>query len=143
VALSKAAKEVKFVFQVLRSMGVKVDLPIVVRVDNVGAIFIGTNMTVCQRSKHIDTRYHFMREYVQDDHMIKKGRSKQSSLYVYIHFHPQERNNPTRYSTLVAVEQKFVLEERGTVHDQNPSLHCMFSIYYIVSQPQQPPHLRF
>jgi hypothetical protein len=28
VALSKAAKRVKFVFQVLRSMGVKVDLPI-------------------------------------------------------------------------------------------------------------------
>jgi hypothetical protein len=42
VALSKAAKEVKLVFQVLRSMGVKVDLPIIVRVDNVGAIFIGT-----------------------------------------------------------------------------------------------------
>jgi hypothetical protein len=66
VALSKATKEVKFVFQVLRSMGVKVDLPIIVRVDNVGAIFIGTNVTVSEQSKHIDTRYHFVREYVQD-----------------------------------------------------------------------------
>jgi hypothetical protein len=50
----------------LRSMGVKVDLPILFHVDNVGAIFIGTNVTVSQRSKHIDTRYHFVREYVQD-----------------------------------------------------------------------------
>ena len=66
VALSEAAKEVKFVFQVLQSMGVKVNLPIVVRVDNIGAIFIGTNVTVSQRSKHIDVRYHFVREYVQD-----------------------------------------------------------------------------
>ena len=66
VALSEAAKEIKFVFQVLQSMGVKVTLPIVVRVDNVGAIFIGTNVTVSQRSKHIDVRYHFVREYIQD-----------------------------------------------------------------------------
>jgi hypothetical protein len=66
VALFEAAKEVKFVFQVLRSMGVKVGLPIIVCVDNVGAIFIGTNVTVSQRSKHIDTQYHFVREYVQD-----------------------------------------------------------------------------
>jgi hypothetical protein len=66
VALSEAAKEVRFVFQVLRSMGVKVNLPIIVRVDNVGAIFIGNNVTVSQRLKHIDIRYHFVREYVQD-----------------------------------------------------------------------------
>ena len=66
VALSEAAKEVKFVFQVLQSMGIKVKLPIVVRVDNVGAIFIGTNVTVSQRSKHIDVRYHFVREYVHE-----------------------------------------------------------------------------
>jgi hypothetical protein len=66
VALSEAAKEVRFVFQVLRSMGVKVNLPIIVHVDNVGALFIGTNVTVSQRSKRIDIRYHFVREYVQD-----------------------------------------------------------------------------
>jgi hypothetical protein len=35
-----AAKEVKFVFQVLRSMSVKADLPIIVHVNNVGAIFL-------------------------------------------------------------------------------------------------------
>jgi hypothetical protein len=40
---------------------VKVNLPIIVRVDNVGAIFIGNNVTVSQRSKHIDIRYHFVR----------------------------------------------------------------------------------
>jgi hypothetical protein len=66
VALSEAAKEVKVVFQDMRSMEVKVDLPIIVRVDNVGAIFIGTNVTVSQWSKHIDTQYHFVREYFQD-----------------------------------------------------------------------------
>ena len=66
VALSEAAKEVKFVYQVISSMGIKVKLPIVVRVDNVGAIFIGSNVAVSQRSKHIDIRYHFVREFVYD-----------------------------------------------------------------------------
>ena len=40
VALSEAAQEVKFVYQVLKSMGVKVTLPIIIRVDNIGAIFL-------------------------------------------------------------------------------------------------------
>ena len=66
VALSEAAKEVKFVFQVLQSIGIRVTLPIIIRVDNVGAIFIGTNVSVSQRSKHIDIRYHFVREFVYD-----------------------------------------------------------------------------
>jgi Reverse transcriptase (RNA-dependent DNA polymerase) len=66
VALSEAAKEIKFVFQVLQSMGIRVTLPIIVRVDNIGAIFIGSNVAVSQRSKHIDVRYHFVREFVHD-----------------------------------------------------------------------------
>ena len=66
VALSEAAKEVKFVYQVLRSMGIEVQLPIVVRVDNIGAIFIGSNVAVSQRSKHIDVRYHFVHEFVHE-----------------------------------------------------------------------------
>ena len=39
VALSEAAKEVKFVYQVLKSVNLNVQLPIVIRVDNIGAIF--------------------------------------------------------------------------------------------------------
>ena len=66
VALSEAAKEVKFVVQVLQSIGIKVELPVIVRVDNVGAIFIAENVTMSQRTKHIDVRYHYVREFVKD-----------------------------------------------------------------------------
>jgi hypothetical protein len=66
VALSEAAKEVKFVFQVLTSMGIKVATPIVIYVDNVGAIFMAENVTTSSRSKHVDTRYHYVREFVVD-----------------------------------------------------------------------------
>ena len=36
-------------------------------VDNTGAIFLANNETLGQRTKHIQTRYHFTREYVQDE----------------------------------------------------------------------------
>ena len=66
VALSEAAKEIKFVYQVLLSMGVRVETPIVVRVDNIGAIFMAENVAVSQRTKHIDVRYRFVQEFVMD-----------------------------------------------------------------------------
>ncbi len=54
VALSKAAKEVNFMAQVMMSMGIPVKLPIIVHVDNVGAIFMSENVTTSQRTKHVD-----------------------------------------------------------------------------------------
>ena len=35
MAMSEAAKEVKFVYQVLKSMGIPVRLPIIIQVDNI------------------------------------------------------------------------------------------------------------
>jgi len=69
VALSEAVKEIKFVVQVLESIGVKVKFPIIVRVDNVGAIFMAENVTNSQRTKHVDIRYHFVREFVVDGYI--------------------------------------------------------------------------
>ena len=40
IALSKAVKEVMFMNQLLRSMKILVKLPVMVRVDNVGAIIL-------------------------------------------------------------------------------------------------------
>ena len=47
-------------------MGVEVKLPVIVRVDNVGAMFIAENVTTSQRTKHIDICYHYVREFVVD-----------------------------------------------------------------------------
>jgi hypothetical protein len=65
-ALSEAAKEIKFIVQVLISMGIPVKLPIIVRVDNVGAIFMRENVSASSRTKHVDTRYYFVREFVEE-----------------------------------------------------------------------------
>ena len=66
-ALSKAAKEIKFIVQVSISMGIPVKLPVIVRVDTVGALFMSKNVLTSSRTKHTDTRYHFVREFVEEE----------------------------------------------------------------------------
>jgi hypothetical protein len=66
VAMSEAAKEIKFLVQVMMSMGIKVELPIVVRVDNVGAIFMAENASATSRTRHVDARYHYVREFIEE-----------------------------------------------------------------------------
>jgi len=45
VALSEATKEIKFIIQVLLSIGIEVELPIIICVDNIGAIFMAENVS--------------------------------------------------------------------------------------------------
>jgi len=66
VALSEAIKEVIFLINLLGSMRINVQLPVIVRVDNVGAIFMSENLTTTSRTKHIDIRSKYVREYVED-----------------------------------------------------------------------------
>jgi len=70
VACSEVLKEVVFVDKVLSSLGIKVKKPIVVQVDNQGAIFLANNLTTADSSKHIDVRNKFIHEYV-DSGFIK------------------------------------------------------------------------
>ena len=57
---NKAAKEIKFLHQLLTGIEIEVHTPITVRVDNVRAIFMAENVGSSSRSRHIDTRYHFV-----------------------------------------------------------------------------------
>jgi hypothetical protein len=65
-ALSEAAKDVKFVVMILESIGIKVELPITIYCDNVGAIFMAENASATARTKHVDAQYHYMREFIKD-----------------------------------------------------------------------------
>ena len=56
----------KFIWMLLKSMNLEVKLPITVRVDNVGAIFMSENVTTSNSTKHVDTRYRFVNELVED-----------------------------------------------------------------------------
>ena len=64
--ISDVVTELLFIKSLLEFMGVKVQLPIIVRVDNIGAIYLSDNASSSTRTKHIDTRYHFVKDYVED-----------------------------------------------------------------------------
>jgi hypothetical protein len=49
-ALSEVTKEIMFVKQVLHTMGIVIKLPILVKVDNVGAIYLSNNFSLGQRT---------------------------------------------------------------------------------------------
>ena len=61
-ALSEAAKDIKFVHMLLTSIGMKVVLPIIVKVDNVGAIFMTENISTSGRTKHLDLRTRYVNQ---------------------------------------------------------------------------------
>jgi len=63
-AMSQCAAEMVFIRNVLRDFGFG-NLRMEMRCDNSGAIFIARNMAVGQRTKHIDTRCHYVRELVE------------------------------------------------------------------------------
>ena len=72
MALSEVVKELKFIVQLLQTMHIEVELHIPVHVDNVGAIWLSINRTTTDRTKHIDIRTSFVKEYQEYGKIIIK-----------------------------------------------------------------------
>ena len=53
-------------------MNIEVELPITVYVDNVGTIWLSNSRTTSDRTKHIDIRTSFVKEYQEDGKIIIK-----------------------------------------------------------------------
>ena len=67
IAVTVAAQEAKFLKQLYHDMvGSQNDTCVCIHVDNQGAIALAKNPVKHQRSKHIDIRYHFIRDEIQN-----------------------------------------------------------------------------
>lgn len=68
MAITSAAKEMIFCSRVLRELGFRkyCETPLKLYSDNMGAIKLSSNIGFSSRTKHIDTRHHFVRELVQE-----------------------------------------------------------------------------
>ena len=66
MALSAAVQEALFLKQLSFDLTGHDLYDIIIHVDNQGAIALAKNPVHHQRSKHIDIRYHFVRQFVQD-----------------------------------------------------------------------------
>ncbi|CAM1304163.1 Uncharacterised protein r2_g1403 [Pycnogonum litorale] len=65
IALAATTQEAKFLKQILRDISNKSVETVILNVDNQGAIALAKNPVHHQRSKHIDIRYHFIRDEVE------------------------------------------------------------------------------
>ena len=66
VALSEASKQIAWVSQMLEELGIKYEKPIKMNEDNQGTIALTNNPILSRRSKHIDIKYHYIREQVRN-----------------------------------------------------------------------------
>ena len=62
IAASTAAREVIWLRRLLKELGFEQKVPTLMRMDNTGAKDLAENEMIRQRTKHIDIRYHFIRE---------------------------------------------------------------------------------
>ena len=110
MALSEVVKELKFIVQFLQTMNIEVELPIAVYVDNVGAIWLSNNRTTSDRTKHIDIRTSFVKEYQEDGKIIIKfGKSEDNEADIF-----------TKNTTNVIFQnhQKKLVWDRGNVDNE-------------------------
>ena len=70
VAASMCATEIKFITMLTEEIGISYPKPAMLLEDNMGAIFILNNDQVGQRTKHIDIKWHHVRDMIKDGDLV-------------------------------------------------------------------------
>ena len=70
VSMLEGMKDLLFIEMCLNYIKIKVDLPMVVLINNIGAIEMLDSKTGQCKTKHIDTRFHWIKQYV-DENKVK------------------------------------------------------------------------
>ena len=65
--MSRGMKDLKFVHMCLRYLKMKVNLPMLVLIDNIGAKEMLDMKTAKCRTKHVNTRYHWIKQFVDNE----------------------------------------------------------------------------
>ena len=84
VSISEVCTEIMYILQILEFLKMKVELPVQIYVDNLGAIYMANNATTSSRTKHVDIRYHYTKNLIDDD-IVKivfvKSADNKSDIY--------------------------------------------------------------
>ena len=71
-AAVSTAQDMLYCMNVLLSLGLSVELPMVLEVDNMGAVHLANNWSVSGRTRHIDVRQCFLREMKEKNLIVVK-----------------------------------------------------------------------
>lgn len=66
-AVSEAIKEILYLLPIANEVGSPQDLPIKLFGDNQGCIKLAENNQLTERSRHIDIKYHFIQEHIEEE----------------------------------------------------------------------------
>ena len=69
VSMSEGVKDLKFVHMCLAFLGFTVELPMSVYIDNIGAIDMLHNQSTKAQTKHVDIRFHWLRNFEQEGYI--------------------------------------------------------------------------
>jgi hypothetical protein len=72
VAAAEAIKEVTYVLQILLFLDIEVEMPVEVKVDNMGAIFMSENSTSNGRTRHMDVKWRYVNELCEEKLIVLK-----------------------------------------------------------------------
>jgi hypothetical protein len=66
------AQDMLYVYRLLDSIGLSVELPMLLEMDNQGAVDLANNWSVGGRTRHVDVRNHFLRELKDEGPIVVK-----------------------------------------------------------------------
>ena len=78
------AQDMLYVMHVLQSLGLEVELPMVLEIDNKGTVDLANNWSIGGRTRHIDVRQVFLRELKEAGTLIVKwipGAENDSNIF--------------------------------------------------------------
>ena len=69
-ACSDAVKQIRYIVQVLCALNMEIELPVIVHVDNMGAVFMAENLASSARTKHMDLRARYVLNQMVDEKLM-------------------------------------------------------------------------
>ena len=112
---TECAQDMLYVMQILESIGLSVEKPMTLEVDNKGAVDIANNWSVGGRTRHIETRYYLLRKLKEQgviNTVWKRGLDMPSDLLT---------KNLARSNN----EQQVLRKEEWRIGQQNTGDCCM------------------
>ena len=65
MAISEVSTKILFIAGVMKFLGMNIVYPFEINVDSINVIYQLKNATMRNHTKHVDTRYHFIWEYIE------------------------------------------------------------------------------
>lgn len=66
ISLVECIKEILWLLQHFKVLGVTLESPVIIGIDNLAALALAKNPVLHEKTKHIDTRHHFIRQAIHD-----------------------------------------------------------------------------